>query len=301
MKKFDQFCYKYERYGIKNLMLIVLCGQALVLLLNLFAEGWYDVISFRPDLILQGQVWRVITFVFIPSRDGIWFIFFFLLYYWFGRALESQWGRMKFTVYYFSGILLTIGYGILVVALYNAALGNPISANMEYSGYFITNEYVNLSVLLAFATLCPDEQIRLYFLIPIKMKWIAVLDFVLMFSQVLLLPFTIWDSTNKMLTVLVAIAPLMAILNYFIFFRFSLLRSFSRRAPRQYKERTVKFKQGVKEAAHKKGYIHKCAVCGLTDADRPDMEFRYCSLCEGYQCYCSEHIFTHQHKRQVGP
>jgi len=90
----------------------------------------------------------------------------------------------------------------------------------------------------------------------------------------------------------------MGVFNYLIFFwddLMSLMGRGKRRVVHQTSRQTVNFKKAQKEVQQRKGYLHKCAVCGVTDADRPDMEFRYCSKCNGYYCYCMDHINTHVH------
>lgn len=304
MKRFDRFCYKYEKYGVKNLMLIVIMGQiAMFLLMVTGVEGLYELLAFRPDLILQGQVWRVLTFVFLPSSTNIInFFFFCILYYWFGRTLEAHWGKMKFTIYYLSGTLMTLGACMLAAPLISAHAASLFQMDAPASqivGGMVSNEYVNMTVFLAFATLCPEEQIRIFFLIPVKLKWLAVIELGLITLSVLaqMVPYGLFIGRDALLII---IAPMMALVNYFIFFKLDLYYAFrgspAYRTGRNPRGRVTAFKKGVRDVARQKGYIHKCAVCGVTDAGRPDMEFRYCSLCQGYQCYCSEHIFQHEHK-----
>jgi len=290
MNKFDQFCRKYERYGVKNLMTIVVAGQGILGLLCLLLSMtdstrvfWiFEALSFNPDAFLQGQVWRLITFVFIPETlltlqgglNLIWFALSLLFYFWVGRSLESAWGRLKLTIYYFSGALLSVGFSLILWL----TAGIAVTANLFY---------LNLSLFFAMATIMSDMQIRLYFLIPIKIKYVALVQAAIY----IVLPFLQWSSFPANLL------PLLSILNYLFFFRRSLWELVSRTPGRiKNSRRTVQFKSEVRRTKANRGYIHKCDVCGCTDADLPDMEFRYCSLCAGYACYCSDHIFNHPHK-----
>ncbi|MCL2081653.1 MAG: rhomboid family intramembrane serine protease [Oscillospiraceae bacterium] len=305
-KKLERFCYKYERYGIKNLMLIVVLGQGLVLLMSNFQASVsqisitdttiYNLIYFNPALILKGEFWRLVTFAFLPQSGLLWFIFFALLYTWFGRQLEEQWGRMKFTLYYTGGMMLTILYGLLLPSVLSLASGTPVAEWGAASSRIVAPHYVNLSVLLAFATLHPNQEIRLWLILPIKMKWIAVISLIMMFGNIVLLPFDLFRGIEPFLLNLPqVILPLMALLNYFLFFGASLFREFDFKIWKKARVRPTSFSRAAKDKEQEKGYLYKCAVCGLTDADAPHMEFRYCSRC-GYRCYCSEHLFNHEHK-----
>ena len=152
--------------------------------------------------------------------------------------------------------------------------------------------YVNLSLFFAFATLYPNMQVLLFFIIPIKIKWLAWIDAALFGWSVLSSLFGVFTSGLAALPGV--IIPLVAILNYFIFFWDNFLQLFGR-VKYQTSRQTVNFKKATKQAQQQKGYIHKCAVCGKTDTDYPNEEFRYCSKCNGYYCYCSEHIHNHVH------
>ena len=283
MNKFDRFCRKYERYGIKNLMTIIVAGQGAMGLLfimlsmsNPSGTLLFYSLNFDPKAFLSGEVWRLVTFLFVPETLGallggfnlVWFIISLFFYFWVGRSLEALLGRLKMTIYYFSGVLISVVFSLL--------------SGVEASLFFL-----NLSLFFALATLMPDEQIRLYFLIPIKLKYVAIIQAVLYIA----LPFFYWPLR------LGNLFPLMSILNYLLFFGKTLFNQV-RLLPRHMgaNKRTVRFKSEVKRAKSQRGYIHKCAICGQTDTERPDMEFRYCSLCAGYACYCAEHIFNHPHK-----
>ena len=112
----DRFCYRHPKLGIPNLMLIISVGNVIVLLLDLFSHYTFSYwISFVPALIFQGQIWRLVTFIFVPLNENLlWFLFSVLLYYSIGRSLEQSWGATKFTVYYFLGVILTIVYGLIM-------------------------------------------------------------------------------------------------------------------------------------------------------------------------------------------
>ena len=273
----DRFCAKHRNFGIFNLMRYVVIVNAAVYLLYLLTGSNYRLISLlalEPALVLKGEVWRLITFVFIPfSLAPLSLILSLYFYYWMGNILEDHWGSGKFTIYYFSGILLTL---IAAFVAYFLGGGGVISGL----------HYVNMSMFLAYAMLYPDAYVYLFFIIPIRIKWLAWLD-LLYFAVGVFSSIGYGDWAG-------ALAPVVALLNFFIFFA----PYFSHKARvirRQNSRQTVNFKKAVREQRREKGYNHKCEVCGRTDTDYPDLQFRYCSKCEGYHCYCQDHIYNHQH------
>ena len=291
----DRFCYKHPRFGIPNLMLVIVVGNVLVWLMDQFSYGvsLSALLAFSPYYILHGQIWRIITFVFVPLDSNLFFLAVSLyFYYMIGSVLEREWGTAKFNVFYGLGILLNVVVGFLLYAvtapLYPSHL-LPLLTTASMT-------YVNLSLFFAFATLYPNMQVLLFFIIPIKIKWLAWIDAALFGWSVLSSLFGVFTSGLAALPGV--IIPLVAILNYFIFFWEDLMRILHRtgqRAAYRTRPQTINFKKAQKEVQQRKGYLHKCAVCGITDADDPNKEFRYCSKCNGYYCYCSEHIHNHVH------
>ena len=283
----DRFCYKHSRFGIPNLMLVVVIGNALVWLLDQFSPGFSlsSVLSFVPYYILRGEVWRLVTFVFVPTTNKVLLLAISLyFYYWIGSILERQWGTTKFTVFYLLGLVLNIIAGFILYLV----LPYPVAT--------VSMHYVNLSLFFAFATLYGDMQVLLFFVIPIKVKWLAWVDAALFAFDIILALAKI--PSLGLLALVGVVAPIVAILNYLIFFWDDLMATMGRvkrQTAHRTSRQTVNFKQATKHAQQTKGYIHKCAVCGKTDTDYPDEEFRYCSKCNGYYCYCSEHIHNHVH------
>ena len=196
-------------------------------------------------------------------------------YYWIGSTLERQWGTAKFNLYYFSGMLLTV-------------LGT-ILASVITGNNFINAEgtpYVNLSMFFAFAMLFPDTTVLFMFFLPVKMRWLAYLDGAL-FAFDIIRAIGLHDWAGVVL-------PVVALLNFAVFI-WPEVHYLAARTKRQYSPKTVQYKQAVKQQEKEKGYHHKCAVCGRTDTDYPDLQFRYCSKCAGYHCFCQDHIFNHVH------
>ena len=281
----DRFCYNHPNFGIPNLMKIVVIGNIAVFFLDMFSGGGYSVsglLSFAPSFILQGQVWRLVSFIFVPLNLGsLWFVFSTALYYFLGNSLERQWGTARFTVFYGLGILLNILVGFLIYFSAPQVYMYIATANMYY---------VNMSMFFAFATLYPDMQFMVYFLFPIKIKWLAWIDAALF----------AFDIGSYLFSgqPLLAAMPIVGLLNYFIFFwedLMGIVRHTGERAAYRTRPQTINFKKAQKQVQERKGYLHKCTVCGITDADDPNMEFRYCSKCNGYYCYCMNHINNHVH------
>jgi len=277
MKKVDLFCDKHPRFGIPNLMLYVVIGNAIVWLFSMFAGlNFLSGLVFSPYHILHGQIWRLVTFIIIPENTGLLAVIFFYFYYMIGRTLEAQWGPGKFTVYFFSGILLTILYGFAVYFLFRVNLS-------------VSAQYIYLSMFFAFATLFPDMQVLLFFIIPIKMKWLGLVDGVFFLYEII--------SCAAAGSYLYALLPVIAILNYFLFCG-GWLVDWLKPSRRKQRANTVNFKNEVRRIQYEqqtKPYTRKCEVCGRTDADHPALEFRYCSRCQGYHCFCIDHINNHSH------
>ncbi len=282
----DRFAYKHPRFGIPHLINYILVGNVIIYLLDMFSGGQTSALLGLDfgSAILGGQLWRLVTFVFVPeAQKPLWFMVSLFFYYFLGNTMEQEWGCGKFTLFYLCGALLTFLASIVTYFWSGGAVSNMITLSAVHSTLF-----------LAFATLFPDAQIRLYFILPVKAKWLAIF-YVFM---------GVWEVVSINRIFLPFLLPLLvptllaSWINYAIFF-WSDLSSFFRglmaRTRHQTSKQTVNFKAATKKAQEQKGYLHKCAVCGKTDTDYPDMEFRYCSKCNGYYCYCSEHLGNHVH------
>ncbi len=271
----DRFCAKHPRFGVPNLALYIAVGQAAVGLTEMLMElllrkslvSW--LMFYRPA-ILQGQVWRLVTFILVPTSSNPFYLLLgCYVIYWTGRMLEREWGTAKFSLFYLCGALWSVLGGMV--------LGT------------ISMYYIHLSFFLVIATMYSEMQVLFMFVLPVKMKWLALLDVALI----------LLDGVRIGPIVVLLAVP--SFINYFIFtwpFWSMKLGFVRRRADPQ----VINFKrarrQAEKKARETGGYLHKCAVCGLTDQDDPNMEFRYCSKCDGYYCYCANHINNHIHIRQ---
>ena len=281
----DRFCARHPGFGLPNLMLYIGVGQIIVWVLGFLFPAVSFWLPLYAPLVLRGQIWRLITFVFIPnnSSNPFYLLLGCYFYFWIGQMLEREWGTAKFNLFYLCGVALTAVYGMVA--------GLLIDYGFIYS--FANIYYVNLSIFLIIATYYGEMQVLLFFVVPIKMKWMAIVDVVL----VLVDAFP-WFRAGLWV---VGLAFIPSIVNYFIFtwpfwsMKLGVVR-------RQADPQVINFKrarrQAEKKAKETGGYLHKCAVCGVTDAIEPSMEFRYCSKCDGYHCYCANHINNHIHIRQ---
>ena len=266
MKWIDRFAIRHPRFGIPNLMLYIVALNALAYVLLMFPQGGtiYLSMMFDRELILHGEIWRIFTYLFLPTDSSFILMLISLYFYWMiGSTLEREWGTTKFSLYYLIGWFLTTVVSFIF----------DLSSN---------GTYLNLSLFFAFASLYPDFEVLLFFFLPIKVKWLAVADAALFIFAAISSPWPFF------------MIPITAIGNYFLFFYDSYVEFFKRR--KYGASRSSAFRKQVREGEVKKrNYTHKCCICGITDLDDPNMEFRYCSLCTGYKCYCQNHLFNHTH------
>lgn len=280
--KFNHFCLVHRDKGIPNLMLYISIGTAVVYLMSMIGGDLtlYNALRFDRDAILHGQIWRLFTYIFTYGLGNkiLLVLLSLFCYYSLGRAMESTWGTLRFNLFYFSGVLLMDVYALIF--------------NSGASVY-----YLNLSLLLGYATLYPDAKFLLFFILPVKAWIFGLIDLGLTLYDVFL-----FASMGAPFTV--CIFPLVAIANYFLFFGKDVLNLFPRSwrlklshrsAPRKKTaahQNPIPFRKAAPQAAP---YTHRCTICGRTDVTNPEMEFRYCSRCSGYHCYCEEHISDHIH------
>ena len=286
MRAIDRFCLKHRRFGIPRLMLYITAGCALVYLVALMdtTGRFLTYLYFIPDRVIRGGVWRLVTWVFVPEGGMVGMSISTLLitalvlyfYYFIGTTLEREWGTPKFTIYYLTGVVMNILYAVIV-----RLLGGVTP--------FLHTRYLNLSMFFAFAALYPDQRVLLFFFIPIKIKWLAYIDGAYFLISVIV------DLVGGYY--LAALLPVLAFFNFFLFCGYELiqrLRPMRIHRPTQ----TIHFKEAARryrEAEDARPYRHKCAVCGRTDAQYPNLEFRYCSRCNGIHCFCIDHINNHVH------
>ncbi len=289
--------YKNRDKGIPNLMLWIAIGNVIVYLLTSISTKGYLIpqsLMFSASAIAQGQIWRLITFVFtyLCETNPLLGAISLLCYYWFGKVLEQYWGTLRFNLYYLTGILLCDAVA-MIVFLIMLFTGLPVFIET------FSASAVNLSIFLAVATLQPEAQVRIWFVLPLKMKWAAwvslgfsVYDVVSGIIAMIRLPFLIYLGW---------LIPIVAIGNYLIFFWKDVPQLFPdwmkthHSHPKKVKTGNRASDYGKIIPVKSRDYRFRCTVCGRTDKTNPDLEFRYCSRCSGYRCYCLDHINAHAH------
>ena len=256
----DSLERKLRRYAIPNVTLYLILGQVLFFVFEMSGRFILDRVVLIPGLVLAGEWWRLITFLFIPPLTNPIFAFFaWYLFYLMGGALEGHWGAFRYNVFLLVGYLVTVA----------------VSFIMPF--YPATNIFIGGSVFLAFAFLYPEFQIYIFFIIPVKIKWLALLTWIGYAYKILVGP----GSTR--LFVLASISNFLLFFGRDIYWR---MKTGKRRMAEQARQFS-----GRKEA------FHTCTTCGITDLSHPQMEFRYCSDCGGLG-YCKDHIFNHEHVKK---
>ena len=307
-RNFERFCYQNRDKGIPNLMLYIVLGTGLVFLFSLINGGEiiYDMLSFNKTLILRGQVWRLFTWVFTDVLHPNPFLNVLFLYFFYnlGRAMEMSIGTFKFNLFYAVGIVLMDLFAMIFCPLQDVIIGNYLVPAQAFTVLYSDMAwYLHLSLVLAFATTHPDSHFYLFYIIPIR-AWVLALIYLVLTGVGV---FNMCYPLNLMPH---ALFPLIGLLNYFLFFgdqMHNLLplswRAKMKRAkqhnsrPQSPKTGTIPFPNSnpQRQAPVRPNYTHKCAVCGRTDVSNPELEFRYCSKCNGYHCYCEDHISNHTH------
>lgn len=263
MKLWDSLERKIGNFYIRNLMMYIIFFNALIYVMMYTPLGRGSILNLVlvPDLVLKGEIWRLITFIFIPPMASPIFIAFTLYFYYIaGNSLERELGGFKFNIYYLIGVLSTIIISFLT--------NTPATA-----------AYINLSLFLAFAKVDPNHEVLFLFIIPVKVKYLAALNWILI----------IWNliTVNSIGGKLLVLAP---IINYLIFFGKDIVKGTVSTSKNHYRKKNFESKMKAPD------FRHRCEVCGITEVDDPNMEFRYCSKCFGNKCYCKNHIKNHEHK-----
>lgn len=255
----DKLERKFGRYALPNVTIYLIAGQTLFYVL--FMTGRLDggMTSLVAGLVTAGEWWRLLTFLFDPPLSNPLFAFFaWYLFYLMGTALEEHWGAFRYNVYLLIAYLMTVAVSFLV----------PF--------YPVSNVYIGGSVFLAFAFLYPDFVLYLFFILPVRIKWLALLTW-LGYGYAALI-----GDWHTRLMVLASVG------NFLLFFGRDILWM-AKNGRRQMAKQAWQISRRKEEA------FHRCTVCGITDQTHPDEDFRYCPTCEGQYGYCQEHIFDHEH------
>lgn len=294
MKLLDKLEKKFGRYAIKNLMYYVILLYALGFAIMVFKPELYnDWLSLNAAMILKGQIWRIFTYIIYPPTGSLITILISLyFYYTIGTLLERQWGTFRFNLYFFTGVLLHAAAAIFVYLVWGTIL------NMG-------TYYLNLSMFFAFAAMFPNMQVLFMWLIPIKMKYLAWIDgiyFAVTIVAGLLSDHISYETALRLIEFGIipsksyAVMALVSLLNFLLYA--ASFRSVQRMKPKEVYRRKV-YEQKVQKAQPPKNMPrHKCVICGRTEKEFPELEFRFCSKCEGAYEYCQDHLFTHEHVKK---
>lgn len=274
MKFFNNFERKYQKYAIQNLMYYIVIMYGIGLVMQMVRPDVYWLyLCLDARAILHGQIWRIVTFLIYPPAlgsnvfSGVFFgVIALFLYYNLGQTLERIWGAFRFNVFFFMGVIGQVLASLLAYLLFGEEV-------------YLTTGFLNFSIFLAFAIYFPDMQFLLFFVLPIKAKWLAVAECALYLYSF------VFGSLSTRLEIAISLA------NVIIFVL--LTRNYNKYSPKEIK-RKRDFKKEVKIMPQGKTR-HKCAVCGRTEQDGENLEFRYCSKCQGNYEYCQDHLYTHQH------
>ena len=290
MRFIDKLERKYGRYGIENLTMYIIISYVLGYALMYINPGALSMLSLNVTKILQGQVWRLITWIVYPpsTSSPLWFVIAILFFYYpISASLEHTWGKFKFTLYILSGMIFTV----IAAFIIHFVMGGVLDG---LGGIIFSTYYISLSIFLAYSLTYPDMTVLLMFVIPIKMKWMSIV-----YAAIVIYDVARYFMNGAWFMALPIIASL---LNFVIFFLGT--RDFNRYNPKEI-HRKNEFKRAVNGGSKTVPFPgnsnavtkHKCAVCGRTEKDDPNLEFRFCSKCNGNYEYCQDHLYTHIHKK----
>ena len=268
---------RFGRFAVRNLMIYLIILYVGGYLLVYFRPGFYEAyLSLNWAMILKGQVWRLVTYVmYPPSTNILWFLLECFIFWSLGSNLEKLWGTFYFNLYVFIGLLANVVISLLVYLIGHWIL--PLTADSLY-----------MSFLLAFAMTVPEMRFYLYMIIPVKAKYLAFFYLGILALELVL---GSWATRFSVIASLVNVAI------FFIFIRKPILRV-------KQMIRRAEFRQNIRAAEptlKNGGARHRCAVCGRTELDDPNLEFRYCSKCAGGREYCLDHLYTHVHVTAEDP
>lgn len=265
MNLLDKLERKFGKYSIENLPKYISMFTAMFYIMSVILPSGsiQELLYLIPQNIMQGQIWRLVTFILVPPNMGPIFAFFAIyIYYSMATTLESEWGSFKLNVYYLIGMIASIIISLLF--------------DVPMSGF-----YLNTSIFFAFAFLYPDIEFLIFFILPVKVKYLAFLSWLFVFYQIIF-----GDFYQK-------IESIISISNFLLFFGEDIYKLISKN------KKQVARKNEFAKVVAMKDYFHKCCICGKTDKSDPDMDFRYCTSCEGDFEYCMDHLKNHEHKKNI--
>ena len=301
-RSFNRFCFQHRDKGIPNLMLYIVLGSALVSIMSMFNGGnlLYDLLCFDKEKILNGQVWRLLTFIFTEGYQGFMGLIFLYFFYNLGRAVEMSMGTLKFNLFYFSGIVLMDVFAMLFCPVNPVIIdGYIISPEDFVSIYSQMAFYLHLSLLLSYSVANPNAQFLILFIIPVKAWVMTIIYLIIVLSTIFNMSYPINLFPHNLF-------PLVGLGNFLLFsgkdflgiFPYSWHIKLGRLFKKKEQKKTGPIPFTPNSPPYQKTnipYTHRCEICGRTDVTNPELEFRYCSRCNGYHCYCEDHIGNHEH------
>jgi hypothetical protein len=285
----DRLQRRFGWLAVPNVTITLIVGQAVLFVANFLAERdvlpqgiSLDRIALDPAKVMQGEVWRLVTFLFDPPKMyAIFAVFYFSLLNLFGTTLEQQWGTFKYNLYLLTGYFANVAAAFAGAFLLQQQIAPELNDTLKLASITASNAFFFGSVFLAFARLYPDFILNMFIVLPIRIKWLALLAWI-GYGYGLLRG----DWVTRMLIIA-------TVLNYLLFFGREHIREW-----RQGQRKRTFQSQAKRATAAAK---HVCAVCGISSVEAPRMLFRYCSKCSGQRCFCPEHIRDHEHVIEKEP
>ncbi len=252
MRWLDTLERRFGFLGIPGLIRIVVAFSALVFLLVRLNPDFISALDLNPERLRHGEIWRLVTYIFIPQTFSFLWIIFVLWFLWFiGEGLERAWGSFRLTLYFLVGMIGTTA----------AAL---------FFGSYFSNTMLIASLFYAFARFYPDQVIYVLFILPVKIKWVAWVS-----AAFLLLGFFLNSNSYRMATVA-------ALSNYLIFFGPEIV--YEARHRHEVSTRRRRFESHARSETEP---LHQCAVCGATELSDPNLDFR---VARDGEEYCVAHL-----------
>jgi len=252
MSLLDKLERRFGFIGIPGLPRILVGFTALVFVLAWLMPGFRVMLDLDPDRVLHGEVWRLVTYIFIPTTPSpIWIVFALWFLWWVGEGLERAMGAFRLTLYFLIGMV-----------------GTTIAA--FFFGSHFSNTMLMASLFFAFAHYYPDEMIYLFFILPAKIKWIAWV------SAALLLGGLLFKSNSYRISLVAAFA------GYLIFFGPEIIYQARHRQEVSTRRRRFESQNRSENEA-----LHKCKICGATELTDSNLEFR---VARDGEEYCVPHL-----------
>jgi hypothetical protein len=249
----------FGRYAVQNLTLVIIFSQVITYILVVARPEMLERMILIPQKVLEGEWWRLISFLaYPPTMMPLFLLFFWYIFYLFGSALEATWGAFNYNLYLLLGYLATAGASFL-------RPDDPTGNGFLYGSLF-----------LAFAYLYPNFELCIMFVLPVKIKWLALLQWIVYGFAMLSGGLVEWIQVTA------------SVCNFLIFFSpeiYSRARSGRWRMAQQ-----------VKKFTEPKKARHICRVCNATNLTHPTLQFRYCSKCPEMACFCEVHLQEHRHE-----